>query len=313
MGPYDENGDLQVGGSLPLERTLDECNGKIGMDGKYRYYLTPNAPYGVNCFRGVVQGKFSDQGMLAKACPKTGVKSRYCPQQDIAIMDNFFSGKCGELDLKDECVPLQGPFFLFRQDLKGIVWSNFHAIFGWAFLLLVVFPSLVIWRQMQEEELMKDKLWMKKTRSQRNLKKIILYGAGLCGLFRSLVYLVDPGYNHQRLDPYLLGLLFGSAYPILTTSVTLQIFALYEAVSAKVKSDNASFLGKTKKIWLALCLGEYATQIVADCLRAAGIKSPMLAICQIYFCLWGLGPQKTLRPSFFPPGRIDIAGTVQFE
>lgn len=43
-GPYNEDG------ALPAD--LDECNGRIGYDGTYRYHVTSTAPYLLGCFRG---------------------------------------------------------------------------------------------------------------------------------------------------------------------------------------------------------------------------------------------------------------------
>jgi hypothetical protein len=49
-GPYDENGNLTSPATHGGE--LDECNGRMGADGRYRYHLTPSAPYTVGCFSG---------------------------------------------------------------------------------------------------------------------------------------------------------------------------------------------------------------------------------------------------------------------
>lgn len=44
-GPYNEDG--------ALPKDLDECNGRIGYDGTYRYHVTFTFPYLIGCFRGL--------------------------------------------------------------------------------------------------------------------------------------------------------------------------------------------------------------------------------------------------------------------
>lgn len=44
-GPYNEDG------ALPTD--LDQCNGRVGYDGTYRYHATSTAPYLIGCFRGL--------------------------------------------------------------------------------------------------------------------------------------------------------------------------------------------------------------------------------------------------------------------
>jgi hypothetical protein len=74
-GPIDEHGVLTApqkdGGEL------DECNGRMGADGRYRYHLTPHAPHTVACFRGTL-GSFADGGIVNnETCAESGYTNTY--------------------------------------------------------------------------------------------------------------------------------------------------------------------------------------------------------------------------------------------
>jgi len=45
-GPFDENGKQMT------QSDLDICGGRTGVDGRYRYHITADAPFLLNCFRG---------------------------------------------------------------------------------------------------------------------------------------------------------------------------------------------------------------------------------------------------------------------
>eukprot|EP00588_Corethron_pennatum_P012882 CAMPEP_0194274214 /NCGR_PEP_ID=MMETSP0169-20130528/7345_1 /TAXON_ID=218684 /ORGANISM="Corethron pennatum, Strain L29A3" /LENGTH=673 /DNA_ID=CAMNT_0039017341 /DNA_START=94 /DNA_END=2116 /DNA_ORIENTATION=- len=78
MGPYDDEGKLQVGVYKNQNSTLDECNGKFSKrTGKYAYYLTPNPPYNIGCFRGALGvGIYEDRAIYSNAiCPTSGINS----------------------------------------------------------------------------------------------------------------------------------------------------------------------------------------------------------------------------------------------
>ncbi|MBR59101.1 MAG: hypothetical protein CMH54_13920 [Myxococcales bacterium] len=48
---------------------LDECNGRVGPDGTYRYHATGTFPYILGCFHGVVEGNH-------EACPEEGADNQ---------------------------------------------------------------------------------------------------------------------------------------------------------------------------------------------------------------------------------------------
>ena len=72
-GPYDELGNLTYPASSGGQ--LDECNGRVGLDGRYRYHMTPLAPYTVGCLRGTV-GTATRQ-LLNETCAAAGWVSVY--------------------------------------------------------------------------------------------------------------------------------------------------------------------------------------------------------------------------------------------
>jgi len=107
-GPYDENGDLQVGSSGGASATLDECNGKLLADRTYAYFTTPTYPYTIACFRGT-PGRAVNRGRQSpvKSCPKNGLFSQYC--------DPSVDGSCDQsvVAAKPECIVCTRAFFLF--------------------------------------------------------------------------------------------------------------------------------------------------------------------------------------------------------
>ena len=89
-GPFDEYGNLTV--PMLLGGHLDECNGRIGADGRYRYHLTPLSPFTIGCFRGV-PGRFDDPGVTEHVCPPDG-------EVIIYIASDFVYPECNP-----ECMP----------------------------------------------------------------------------------------------------------------------------------------------------------------------------------------------------------------
>eukprot|EP01050_Picozoa_sp_SAG11_P007206 SAG11_NODE_591_length_8314_cov_3.988314_2_plen_2490_part_01 len=89
-GPYDETGNFTY--PEALGGTLDRCNGRIGIDGRYRYHLTPLSPHTIGCFRGT-PGTFSDLGSTGAECDPTGTGTLYKP-------GNFVYPECNV-----ECMP----------------------------------------------------------------------------------------------------------------------------------------------------------------------------------------------------------------
>jgi len=272
MGPYDEEGDLQVGGSVSNMSTLDECNGKTGKDGHYRYYLTPNAPYNVACFKGTSIGTFVDQRISNAACPKVGVKSVWCDPE---------SDDC-ELDMEEKCTnePYEGPYFLFKADpkLDGPQWAAYSLFFGLTFALISVKSVL-------------DIRTLRALRMKNATVKYVTHGFVLVVCWcRAFVFLVDPHYTREVLSPYLVGILYGLPYPALNAAIGLMLFVLYELVQGATSMTKvaAGFLPKTKFVFVSMTVGQFLTQMVADGLRAGGHTYDWLIVCQVYFICWGV-------------------------
>ena len=86
FGPYDNNGRLAIGSSLPARANVDACNGRKDATGTggYRYFMTPNAPFVVGCFVGT-KGIVVDRGLIpssklgevSQACPSSALGSHY--------------------------------------------------------------------------------------------------------------------------------------------------------------------------------------------------------------------------------------------
>lgn len=296
MGPYDADGDLQVGQSVPGRSELDECNGKVGKDGEYRYYLTPNAPYNVACFKGATIGTYNDQRTSNAACPKMGVASVWC---DVGDPD------C-ELKMVAACTdePYDGPTFLFQINpkLEGERWDLYSLVFGLMFLLLsTVAISETVWIVKPDKE-----------KKGNVAVKLIMYIMVLTICWsRALVALVDPHYTKEVLSPYLVGILYGISYPAINAAIGLMLFVLYELVEGakSMAAAKTGFLPQTKKVYIVMSVLQFVTQIFADSMRAAGYNFSFLVVCQVYFICWGFvvcvvgvmwghGLWKTLSPSF---------------
>jgi len=296
MGPYDADGDLQVGQSVPGRSELDECNGKVGKDGEYRYYLTPNAPYNVACFKGATIGTYNDQRTSNAACPKMGVASVWCDAGDPDC----------ELKMVAACTdePYDGPTFLFQINpkLEGERWDLYSLVFGLMFLLL----STVA---------VSETVWLLKPGAEKKgnyTVKLMVYTMVLTICWsRALVALVDPHYTKEVLSPYLVGILYGISYPAINAAIGLMLFVLYELVEGakSMAAAKTGFLPQTKKIYIVMTVLQFVTQFFADSMRAAGYNFSFLVVCQVYFVcwgfvvcvvggVWGYGLWKVLSPSF---------------
>jgi hypothetical protein len=89
-GPYDEHGNLtypdSIGGGL------DECNGRVGADGRYRYHSSPLATNTISCFRGA-PGTVENLGPTDVACDGRGTGIEYK------------IGRYADRQCNPECVP----------------------------------------------------------------------------------------------------------------------------------------------------------------------------------------------------------------
>jgi hypothetical protein len=271
MGPYDADGDLQIGASLPGTTTLDECNGKKGPDGEYRYYLTPNAPYNVACFKGITVGTFDNQDTSNMQCPLKGISSVFCNPDASPVNECRLNMDAKCLDQDPE------PFFLFSTNpkLNSLQWQVYSWVFGWSFLLMSL-PCLVLLRHLQ---LSKEKNAVKRFTAAMVL--VIAWS-------RAIVFLVDPHYTREILSPYIVGVLYGLPYPAFNMAMGLVLFVLHDLVlSSKSMKVSQGFLPRTRKIFVLLCFGEFSTQLIADAMRAGGFHFDWLVVCQLYFVWWG--------------------------
>ena len=69
-GPFDENGKQLI------QTDLDICGGRTGSDGRYKYHITGDPPYLLNCFKGEIHKDFLDTSNPTKdtftcTCPVT--------------------------------------------------------------------------------------------------------------------------------------------------------------------------------------------------------------------------------------------------
>lgn len=135
FGPYDDSGDLMIGTSH-ANTTLDFCNGKF-VNGAWRYYITPNAPYTVGCFVGDQQGKVVEDTHHNAACPRRGINNTYvdADEKDVSLQT-------------PDCAytPYDGPLFLFaypEPKLDGPCFQSQALFHGIIFLVLAVVSSAV--------------------------------------------------------------------------------------------------------------------------------------------------------------------------
>jgi len=127
-GPNGEDGSLMVpthvDGSI-----LDECNGMIGNDGSYRYYITTLPPFVPACLRGSQMGTAEHIGQVQENCPVITGDS-----PPIVILESQ--------DTICETVPQ----FLFRdflyEDPKWYTHNIISAVmFGGLTILLLLWPK----------------------------------------------------------------------------------------------------------------------------------------------------------------------------
>lgn len=72
-GPFDENGK-----QLTFSDGLDICGGRYGPDGRYRYHITGDPPYFLNCLMGEIHKKY-----LNTTHPTPDFMKCTCPQTDM--------------------------------------------------------------------------------------------------------------------------------------------------------------------------------------------------------------------------------------
>jgi len=82
-GPYDESGKVMRG--MWYGSDLDECNGRVNINGEYGYYLTVDPPFAPPCLRGEV-GKFMYTSSNAK-CPADGIVSQIIDVEGSSCAD----------------------------------------------------------------------------------------------------------------------------------------------------------------------------------------------------------------------------------
>ena len=249
MGPYDDGGRLQLGTSAGRRATLDACNGKVSeKTGRYAYYLTPNPPYAVGCFRGSLGvGTYEDRAIYDDAiCPSSGVKSQYCEESKE-------NGPCIEAifatleTTNEECaLACEGPYFLFQTcpPLSAPHWQTYSLVFGLLYLLLCAIPSLALLIYFRHFRMPKrDRL------PPLDFRTLTLLFVTVGAWSSALAFLIDPHYTEERLPPIILGLLYGLRYPCFNCCLTLLLFSTYELVDSNAHMRRSlKFLPKTKKV-----------------------------------------------------------------
>lgn len=287
MGPYDDTGQLQVGASAGQEySTLDECNGKFSpRTGKYAYYLTPNPPYAVGCFRGPLGiGTYEDRAIYGNAiCPAQGIKSLYCDGELEGGSSQCLNSIAIALETTEEKCALacQGPYFLFQTCplLSGQRWQTYSLTFAILYLLLCAIPAVGVLIYLRH---------FKMPKRQRlpllDFRTFIYSFVAIGSISAALSLFLDPLYSKQSVEACILGILYGLRYPCINCCLALLILSLHELVDARVHLRRyKTFLPKTKIIFFVITVAEFATQLFADVMRGMGYPWPWLAFCQYFF------------------------------
>ena len=286
MGPYDDEGELQIGISAGSRATLDDCNGKFSLKtGQYSYYMTPNPPYSVACFRGGLGlGTFEDRAIYGNAiCPISGIESGYYNEDAATTDDSNFAEEFTKtlFETKEECLVCTSSYFLFQScpPLSGRRWQVYNLTFGILFLVLCTIPSMV---------LLFDFRYHQKLPILNNLVMVLIFSI-IASLSTALFMLIDPHYTRQILPPVLVGILYGLRYPCINSAMVLLILCLHDLISATEKFRRVrEFLPKTRYIFFSITFGEFGVQIIADIFRGLGHTWDFLLICQYFFIGWGI-------------------------
>jgi len=291
MGPYDSNGTLVLGSDTPGS-SLDLCNGKQTPDG-YRYFWTPTPPFVPRCFKGK-KGALTLQ-MTGQKCPAGGTENRYLYNTTALTTSMAASGKTL---FSGSCATTSENFmFLFRTvpPLDSLRWQIFAYLFG---IVMLLQAATAIYYMVRG----------------RKIRWRLIVGAfvTVATLSRVLFYFIDPFYTRRVLPQHLVGVLYGLMYPSINLCLAIMLLNIIEVMLSIIESAKKlsaakkikEFLPRTRWGFFVFAFLEFTTQITADLMRAEGVESPVLIICQVYFIGFGL---------FLACGYLWFRATVQSE
>lgn len=314
FGPYDEHRELMMGqggpsrgGHYDRHPTLDTCNGKVLSDGSYAYFVTPNQPYTINCFRGIPGSASSrDPEASWKRCPRVGLASEYSPAAalrpalcEVCEATFFLFPTCPKLEWSQN-----GPIVI-----GAIYWvicavSVIHAI-----RLVMQYmcdlnsggpnPAVLgVWINHSLKNARKIKpfyeRWLEGTTIGEVLRMMrftfVLVtcrdGAPLLTLLwvsstRAFFFLLDPYYSKRRFPPFVVAFAFGLVYPALNNIFRDIIINVLRFLNEVPRGNNKYVLAANSVGYINL-----VTQIFADFFRSVGVSPAMnhwLMMCQVAF------------------------------
>ena len=173
--------------------------------------------------------------------------------------------------------PEPGPDWKVAKQLWGIAWEIHWVGFGVLFSILAV-HSLIALAQVKQQQGF----------GRRPLVVAINSLLVILGAARALFMFLDPyesGENGFHCPHWLATLLYGIAFPCLTSSFSLIHLAFLEVANVHIgpsKLQSVYFLGGVITL-------HFGIVIIAETTTATNAKlTPLLIVCQSIFILWGL-------------------------
>jgi len=173
--------------------------------------------------------------------------------------------------------PEPGPDWEVAKQLWGISWEIHWVGFGVLFSMLAVHSFVALAQVKQQQGF-----------GRRPLVAAINFLLVILGVSRALFMFLDPYESEENglhFPNWLVTLLYGIAFPCLTSSFSLIHLAFLEVANAHIgpsKLQSVPFLG-------GVITSHFVLVIIAETTTATNAKlTPLLIVCQSFFILWGL-------------------------
>lgn len=172
--------------------------------------------------------------------------------------------------------PEPGPDWKVAKQLWGFAWEIHWAGFGILFGMLALHSFFALAQIKQQQGF-----------GRRPLVVAINFLLAILGITRALFLFLDPyssGENGFHCPHWLLTLLYGIAFPCLTSSFSLVHLAFLEVANVHIgpsKLQRVPFLS-------GVITTHFTLVIIAETTTAFNAKvTPLLIVCQSFFILWG--------------------------
>ena len=270
FGPYDSHGDLM---SSDL---LDVCNGKTDLDGGYRYYLTPDAPYTLGCFKGT-PGSI-DQELLTphQKCqqPTEGAGSYYDTRSELALA--LSAGT-------DELVLLTCDFEVETRTMLDIgfpfyFYCAFNVLF-WGMLLQISLFSIKIQESMINRDRLSDPIFINNV--------IFALFTGL----RTIYFAADPENQYERLGGALNLLLNDLGATLMMLGFCLHAVAIESVRNLAEGNTHNPKLSKERKKFVIVSVVMCVLVMIFDMIIGSGAldnAQPLIDLCYSFSIIWAI-------------------------